>query len=516
MGRTTWSYVLVSVLGIAACQSPVDVPVASSTGEVAGTDRLNTNESLFAGQSISSGATALVYQGDNNLVLYQNGSALWASNVGQGSPPGQFVMQGDCNAVVYSANGPSWSSNTAGLGSSCFAQVIEGDWFICSGTNRVFSARGGGSCGSTAYQCHEPSGSVPLPGIENYHVRIDPDSMYVCDTLAGWEGHFPWPQPSQTEVNEQCVGACGAGCSSNTCTRTGTGNYVDVGGGQACRDTHYDCYATDCCYYHDLCGRMFPTAVFTDPFCHALAIVYGCVGCIGSGFPGCSIGPSYTRSFDHPYTDREDCVSVCSDRPGDCFDDCSGRCWAGCDVNADCFDDCTGQYVCGDPFCPDFCNGQCGGFGWCAFGEGAASRDAPRVVASDLQVQVGGQTLIWRADELAAIARPLASVATLTAPEQDGLGARSGWSLRELVRRKLGDAARVTALVSQDGKRIELDAAAWSDAGATPILRANHNGQLRFHWVGGKGRQAGLKDVRTIEVVVPAPGPGGQPGVQNR
>ncbi|HEX8108782.1 MAG TPA: hypothetical protein VF516_13715, partial [Kofleriaceae bacterium] len=102
------------------------------------------------------------------------------------------------------------------------------------------------------------------------------------------------------------------------------------------------------------------------------------------------------------------------------------------------------------------------------------------------------------------------------APEQDGLGARPGWSLRELVRRKLGDAARVTALVSQDGKRVGLDAAAWGDAGATPILRVNHQGQLRFHWVGGKGRKAGLKDVRTIEVVVPAAASGGQLGGQNR
>lgn len=511
MDRNTWFCIMFSVMGLSACQSPVAGPPAISMDELAGTDRLNTNESLAPGQSISAGSTTLVYQGDNNLVLYQNGSPLWASSGALGSPPSRFVMQGDCNAVVYSANGPSWASNTAGQGSACFAQVIEGDWFICSGTNRVFSARGGGSCGSApSFQCHEPNGSVPLPGIENYHVRIDPDSLYVCDTLLGWEGHFPWPQPSQTEVNEQCVGACGAGCSSNTCTHTGIGNYVNMGNGQACRDTQYDCYSTDCCYYHDLCGRMFPTAVFTDPFCHALAIVYGCVACIGSGFPGCSVGPSYTRSFVHPYTDREDCV--CADRPGDCYDDCSGQCWPGCDVNFDCYDDCTGQWVCGDPFCPDFCNGLCGGFGWCVLGEFGASRDSPRVVSTDLQVRVGDQTMTWRADELTASALPLASVATLAASEQDGLGARPGWSLRELVRRKLGDAARVTALVSRDGKRVRLDAAAWSDTDGTPILRVNHNGQLRFHWVGGKGRRTGLKDVQTIEVVVPDSGPGGHPG----
>jgi hypothetical protein len=421
----------------------------------------------------------------------------WAGCRGNGCAVCQEQLAGyDC----YFQNHPRCALNT----------TCAGQFFTCNAD--CPQPTEADRCGTqTPYQCHEPNGSVPLPLLEHYHVRIDPDSLYVCDTLLGWEAHFPWPQLSWDQINEECVGACGSGCSGNTCTRTGSGDYVDLGDGEACRDTHYDCYAADCCWYHDLCGRMFPTAVFTDPFCHALGIVYGCAACLGSGFPGCAFGPSYTVGFDHPYTDREDCV--CSDRPGDCVDDCSGACWAGCDDNSDCFDDCTGEDLCGDPFCPDFCNGFCGGFGFCAFGFGAP-RDAPRVVSSDLQVQVGGQTLTWRADELAAMARPLASVAALAAPEQDGLGARPGWSLRELVRRKLGDAARVTALVSQDGKRVGLDAAAWGDAGATPILRVNHQGQLRFHWVGGQGRKAGLKDVRTIEVVVPAGG--GQPGGQSR
>jgi hypothetical protein len=247
----------------------------------------------------------------------------------------------------------------------------------------VFSARGGGDCGSAPpYQCHEPNGSVPLPGIENYHVRIDPDSLYVCDTLLGWESHFPWPQPSQIDIEAHCIGACGADCSTSTCTRTPTSGYIDVGGGQACRDTHDSCYASDCCWYHDLCGRMFPTAVFTDPFCHALAIVYGCVACIGSGFPGCSSPPSYTTGFDHPYTDRRDCTTTCTDRPGDCYDDCTGQCWPGCDVNFDCYDDCTGQYICdpcgGDPCCGDPCCGDpCCGDPECEFSKAPGPGGGP-------------------------------------------------------------------------------------------------------------------------------------------
>src|SRR5262249_54038015 len=59
----------------------------------------------------------------------------------------RFEMQTDCNAVVYSASGPVWASNTAGQGSSCYAKVVEGDWVICNGTNRLWTARGGGDCG---------------------------------------------------------------------------------------------------------------------------------------------------------------------------------------------------------------------------------------------------------------------------------------------------------------------------------------------------------------------------------
>ena len=318
----------VFALAVGACDPGLDHSLSRSTRAVAGTDTLNAGERLTAGQAISSGTTMLVYQGDNNLVLYQNGSVLWATMANLGATPDRFEMQTDCNAVVYSAGGPDWASGTNGQGSSCVARVIEGDWFICSGTNRVFSARGGGSCGSSSYQCGEPSGAVPLPGIEYYHVRIDPDSLYVCDTLLGWEGHFPWPQLSSDEINSQCVGACGGGCSNNTCTHYGYGPYVDVGGGQQCRNVHYDCYATDCCWYHDLCGRMYPTAVFTDPFCHALAIIYGCALCGGPGFNGCS-GPGYTRGFDHP---NEDCQPIgctpstsCAAQGANC-----GTIWDGC------------------------------------------------------------------------------------------------------------------------------------------------------------------------------------------
>jgi hypothetical protein len=132
-------------VSLSGCTS-LDDP-SLSTAEAAFTDRLDAGEVLNPGESISSGSTSLVYQGDNNLVLYQGGGAIWATNAGLGAAPSNFAMQTDCNAVVYGADGHVWASGTNGLGSSCSAHVVEGDWFICSGGTRVFTALGGGDCG---------------------------------------------------------------------------------------------------------------------------------------------------------------------------------------------------------------------------------------------------------------------------------------------------------------------------------------------------------------------------------
>jgi hypothetical protein len=145
----TW-YLVVMIAGLVGCASSDDLSTSSTEQGVAGTDTLFAGERLFPGQEIGAGNTVLVYQGDNNLVLYQNGSAIWATMASLGAPPDRFEMQTDCNAVVYSAWGASWWSGTNGRGSNCYARVIEGDWFVCSGTTRVFSARGSGSCGAPA------------------------------------------------------------------------------------------------------------------------------------------------------------------------------------------------------------------------------------------------------------------------------------------------------------------------------------------------------------------------------
>lgn len=133
-------------LVLLGCSGSGDV-TSSSENALAGSDHLDAGEALHEGEAIASGGTWLTYQADGNLVLYQNGNPIWASMAGLGAPTDRFEMQSDCNAVVYAADGYVWASGTSGQGGGCSARVVEGDWFICSGSQRVWSARGGGDCG---------------------------------------------------------------------------------------------------------------------------------------------------------------------------------------------------------------------------------------------------------------------------------------------------------------------------------------------------------------------------------
>ncbi len=83
-----------------------------------GGDKLvdGANQNLYPGDCRTSaeGMTQLCYQGDGNLVLYDNGPAVWASNT-DGTSANTAVMQGDGNFVVYDADWiPVWDSGTYG------------------------------------------------------------------------------------------------------------------------------------------------------------------------------------------------------------------------------------------------------------------------------------------------------------------------------------------------------------------------------------------------------------------
>lgn len=101
----------------------IKVPPTGSTPQG---DNMQPGETLNPGQSRSSanGQYTLVYQGDNNLVLYRNRDSqpLWSSNT-WGKTNGVCVMQGDGNFVIYDQDSnPVWSSNTWHPGSRLVVQ----------------------------------------------------------------------------------------------------------------------------------------------------------------------------------------------------------------------------------------------------------------------------------------------------------------------------------------------------------------------------------------------------------
>jgi LysM repeat protein len=79
-------------------------------------DKLNAGDKLIAGQSLTSpnGKYDLTMQSDGNLVLYDSGKPVWASETA-GSGAERLEMQPDGNLVIYGKKDkPVWSSKTNG------------------------------------------------------------------------------------------------------------------------------------------------------------------------------------------------------------------------------------------------------------------------------------------------------------------------------------------------------------------------------------------------------------------
>jgi hypothetical protein len=71
-----------------------------------------------------------VYQSDGNLVLYDEGIALWSTET-NGTTPGAVYMQGDGNLVLYDGFGaPVWASGTAGDDGGFLAVQDDGNVVI--------------------------------------------------------------------------------------------------------------------------------------------------------------------------------------------------------------------------------------------------------------------------------------------------------------------------------------------------------------------------------------------------
>jgi hypothetical protein len=109
--------------------------IADESGNTSG--KMGPDTYLFANQQTDSanGLYHLYYQGDGNLVLYnQFWSPLWDSQTA-GTDPGFAVMQGDGNLVVYDAGGVArYDSSTQGHPGGYAVVQDNGGFFIFDAT----------------------------------------------------------------------------------------------------------------------------------------------------------------------------------------------------------------------------------------------------------------------------------------------------------------------------------------------------------------------------------------------
>ncbi len=101
-------------------------------GPVAHGDTMQPGQVLNPGQAIASsdGRYRFIYQTDGNLVLYDGGTALWASAT-NGKGVGVCIMQADGNLVIYLRGGhPIWASGTNGSPGSHLLVQIDGNVVI--------------------------------------------------------------------------------------------------------------------------------------------------------------------------------------------------------------------------------------------------------------------------------------------------------------------------------------------------------------------------------------------------
>ncbi len=123
--------------------APSGTPSCTGTG-TGSCGELTANQQLAANQSVAScnGDYTLIMQGDGNLVLYQGGTALWASNTA-GSAADEAIMQGDGNLVLYtSAGSPLWASGTAGNAGAYLEVQNDGNVVIYSASGAVLWSTG--------------------------------------------------------------------------------------------------------------------------------------------------------------------------------------------------------------------------------------------------------------------------------------------------------------------------------------------------------------------------------------
>lgn len=88
---------------------------------------LYSDSSLYTGQSLTYGSYYLTMQSDCNLVLYDSGRPVWATNTGGRGSNCRAAMQKDGNFVVYDGNNNAvWASGT-NRGDGNYVLILQRD-----------------------------------------------------------------------------------------------------------------------------------------------------------------------------------------------------------------------------------------------------------------------------------------------------------------------------------------------------------------------------------------------------
>jgi GH25 family lysozyme M1 (1,4-beta-N-acetylmuramidase) len=137
-----------------------DGPPTAKPSAPSGCGAIEPGQGLVNGQSYAScdGRFALAMQTDGNLVLYDDGVALW--DTGTNGTDGEVaVMQGDGNFVLYGKTSDAlWASGTSGHPGSTLALQTDGNLVVydagkalwASGTNLPASPAAPTACGAMA------------------------------------------------------------------------------------------------------------------------------------------------------------------------------------------------------------------------------------------------------------------------------------------------------------------------------------------------------------------------------
>ncbi|KAM0953379.1 putative bulb-type lectin domain-containing protein [Dioscorea sansibarensis] len=88
---------------------------------------LYSGESLQSGEALYYAAYTFIMQSDCNLVEYDNGKPIWASNTGGLARQCYCTLQRDGNLVIYTSNNKAlWASNT-NVGPGNYVLILQKD-----------------------------------------------------------------------------------------------------------------------------------------------------------------------------------------------------------------------------------------------------------------------------------------------------------------------------------------------------------------------------------------------------